>query len=54
VIRESQINQILTPDQQKKWEEMKKQARERKGKREQAPPSKVTRTYLAPSKLGFV
>ena len=33
-----QINDILTPDQQKKWEEMKKKAKEQKEKKSEAPP----------------
>jgi Spy/CpxP family protein refolding chaperone len=34
----SQINDVLTPDQQKKWEEMKKKAKEQKEKKSEAPP----------------
>ncbi len=33
-----QINDILTPDQQKKWEEMKKKAKGQREKKSEAPP----------------
>jgi Spy/CpxP family protein refolding chaperone len=33
-----QINDVLTPDQQKKWEEMKKKAKVQKEKKSEAPP----------------
>jgi protein CpxP len=33
-----QINNVLTPDQQKKWEEMKKKAKEQREKKSEAPP----------------
>jgi Spy/CpxP family protein refolding chaperone len=34
----SQINGVLTPDQQKKWEEMKKKAKGQSEKKSEAPP----------------
>jgi Spy/CpxP family protein refolding chaperone len=34
----SQINEVLTPDQQKKWEEMKKQAKEQHEKKSGSQP----------------
>jgi protein CpxP len=34
----SQIKEVLTPDQQKKWEEMKKEAKEQKEKKSEASP----------------
>jgi len=33
-----QINDVLTPDQQKKWEEMKKKAKVQKEKKSEVPP----------------
>jgi Spy/CpxP family protein refolding chaperone len=33
-----QINNVLTPDQQKKWEEMKKKAKGQREKKSEAPP----------------